>query len=99
MSKIPLRKDVIIGTILASILKCVLRYLLMAAYLYACAKFGLYDHGLVVKLVVTLTSFCVSRWVLREIGRMFWNGVDEPIFNDIGIIACIRDIKMAIDRW
>lgn len=98
--KLKLRHDVIIGTVICSILKCILRYLLMAVYLYACNEFGLYNYGLIIKIVVTLTSLCVSRWILREIGRaVYGSEVDEPPFQDIGIVACVRDILSVIDRW
>lgn len=99
LRKIPLRHDVIIGTVIMLIIKTILRYLLMAAYLIACDQFGLYDYGIISKIVVTLTSICVSRWIMREIGKMIGDKIDEPLFEDIGIVACIRGIKQTIDRW
>lgn len=99
MKKIPLRHDVIIGTVIMLIIKTILRYLLMAAYLIACDEYGLYDYGIISKIVVTLTSICTSRWIMREIGRMIGDKIDEPVFEDIGIVACIRGIKQMSDRW
>lgn len=97
--KIPLKHDVVIGSIAAVIIKTILRYLLMAGYIYACDRFGLYDHGLVVKIIVTITSIIVSRMIIREIGKIFWNEMDEPPFQSVGIVACIRDIRNMLDRW
>lgn len=97
--KFPLRHDMIIGTIVASILKCVFRYLLMAAYIYTCKEFGLYNYGLVAKIVVTIISVCMSRWTLREFGRIIGDELDEPPFQTVGIVACIREIRMITGRW
>jgi len=97
--KIPLRHDVVIGTVIMLIIKTILRYLLMAAYLIACDDFGLYDYGIISKIVVAFTSICVSRWIMREIGRMIGDKLDEPVFEDIGIVACIRGIRQMTDRW
>lgn len=99
LRKFPLRHDAIIGTVIMLIIKTILRYLLMAAYLIACDQFGLYDYGFISKVVVTLTSICLSRWIMREIGRMIGDKIDEPLFEDIGIIACVRGIKQMTDRW
>lgn len=99
MRKVPLRHDVIIGTIIMLIIKTILRYLLMAAYLIACDELGLYDYGIVSDVVVAFTSICVSRWIMREIGRMIGDKIDEPVFEDIGIVACVRGIKQMTDRW
>lgn len=95
-----LRHDIVIGTIIMSIIKCILRYLLMAAYLYACSEFGLYNYGLIAKIVVTLTAICLSRWIMREIGIMLaGRNMDDPMFEDIGIVACVRSIRDVIGRW
>lgn len=98
-TKIPLRHDVIIGTVIMLIIKTILRYLLMAAYLIACNEIGLYDYGIISKVVVAFTSICVSRWIMREIGRMIGDKLDEPVFEDIGIVACIRGIRQMTNRW
>ena len=98
--KIPIKHDVIIGTVAGLIIKCLLRYLLMAGYLYACNEFGLYNYGWVSKIVVTLTSICLSRWIIREIGRIFWGEkLDDPVFEEVGIVSCIRGIKQISSRW
>lgn len=99
MRKIPLRHDFVIGMVVMMVIKTILRYLLMAAYLIACDQFGLYDYGFISKVVVTLTSICASRWIMREIGRMIGDKLDEPLFEDIGIVACVRGIKQMTDRW
>lgn len=97
---IPLKHDVIVGTISAQIIKCILRYLLMGSYLYACNEFGLYNYGWISKIVVALTSICLSRWIVREIGRIIWgNDLDEPLFEEIGLIACIRGVMRMKKRW
>ena len=93
IKEIPLKHDVIVGTISAQIIKCILRYLLMAAYLYTCGKFGLYNYGFISKIIVALTSICLSRWIVREIGRIIYgNELDDPPFEEIGLIACIRSV-------
>jgi hypothetical protein len=100
MSKIPLRHDWIIGSIAMWIIKTVLRYALMAAYLMACNEFGLYNYGWISKIVIWLTSICLSRWVMREIGIILGGQkMDDPLFEEIGLIACIRNIGQLLGRW
>lgn len=95
-----LRHDAIIEIVIMSIIKCILRYLLMTAYIYTCDRFGLYNYGLIAKIVVTLTSICVSRFVMREIGRMIaGTKMDDPMFQGVGIVACIREILTVTGRW
>lgn len=98
--KVPIRHDLIISTVAGLVIKCILRYLLMAAYLYACNEFGLYNYGIVSKIVVALTSICLSRWIIREIGRIFWGDkLDDPAFEEVGIVSCIRGIERISNRW
>lgn len=100
ISKLPLRHSYIIEGVISIILKTILRYLFMSAYVVACNELALYARtGFVTKAVVTVSAICASRWVLREIGRMISNGMDEPWFEDVGIVACIRGIKNLISRW
>ena len=100
LTKLPLKHNIIIETIIVSIVKCILRYILMAAYILACKELGFYDYGLIAKIVVTLTSICLSRWIMREIGKMICgDNIDEPLFEDVGIIQCIRSIYNLLRRW
>jgi len=99
MKKLPLRHDLIIFAVAGSITRCALRYLLMTGYLLACRELGLYDYGWIVKVVVTITSICLSRLIFREFGKIIYSDMDEPIFNDVGIIAMVRECKQMIDRW
>ena len=99
IKQLPLRHDVVVGTVIASIIKTILRYLLMGAYLYACTELGLYDYGIIVKIVVTLTSICASRWILREVGRIVYSDMDEEPFQDVGIVACVRNCYGMFKRW
>lgn len=99
VEKLPLRKDIVINTIIAMIVRCILRYLLMAAYILACNEFGLYNYGFIAKIVVTLTSICVSRWIMREIGVIIYgDGMDDEVFETVGIVHCIRGISRMIKR-
>lgn len=100
LTKLPLRHSIVVETIIALIVKCILRYLLMAGYIITCDKFGLYNHGIVANIVVTLTSIYLSRKVLREIGRMICGTeMDDPLFEDIGIIHTVRGIVGLLRRW
>ena len=99
-ARLPLRHDVIITLIASLVIRAILRYAIMALYLIACEQLGLYNHGLIAKIVVTLTSICLSRWILREIGRaIYGDGIDEPMFETVGIVSCVRNIKRLIERW
>lgn len=99
IEKLPLRRDIVINTIIAMVVKCILRYLLMAAYIMACNEFGLYNYGFIAKIVVTLTSICVSRWIMREIGVIIYgDSMDDEAFETVGIIHCIRGISRMIKR-
>ena len=79
-----LRHKIIILTIVRAILKCIIRYLLMAAYIWTCNRFGLFNYGLTVKIVVTATSIYISQLIMREFV--------ERCSTDIGIIACVKEI-------
>lgn len=97
--KLTLSHNVIATEIAILVIKTILRYLLMTGYLLSCKELGLYDYSFVTKAMVTLSGICMSRWVLREIGRMFACKMDEPLFEDVGIVHCIRGIVEMKNRW
>lgn len=98
--ELKLRHSVVIEIIAAAIVRCILRYLLMAAYIWTCNEFGLFNHGLIAKVVIWMTSICVSRMVMQEIGRiMFGDGTDDELFETVGIVECVRSIIRAVERW
>ena len=94
------KHSVVLEVIVSSIVRCILRYLLMAAYLWTCNEFGLFNHSFMAKVVIWLTSICVSRMIMREIGIIiFGDKTDDELFNTVGIVECIRSIMYAIGRW
>lgn len=99
LTKLPLKHSIVIETVIVLIVKTIFRYLLMTMYILACKEFGLYNYGIIAKIVVTLTSICLSRWVLREIGRMICSEMDDPLFEDVGIVHCVRGIISVTKRW
>ena len=98
--KLKWKHSVILEVIVSAVVKCVLRYLLMGAYIWTCDKFGLFNHGLIAKAVVWLTSICVSRMIMREIGVIiFGDKTDDELFRTVGIVECVRSIVYAIGMW
>lgn len=93
-----LRRDIIIGTAVVSIIKCLIRYGLMALYIIACDKLGLFAYDLAVKVVVCLTSWALSRWILCGICYAIWHE-DGLGFRDVGLVASAKEIIRVIRQY
>lgn len=98
--RVPIKHSILIKIIARSVIKCILRYLLMAAYIWTCNEFGLLSHSFIAKVVIWLTSIYVSRLVMSEIGVIIYGrNVDDEKFCTVGIVECVRNILYAIGRW
>lgn len=93
-----LRRDIIIGTAVVSVMKCLIRYGLMALYIIACDRLGLFAYDLAVKVVVCLTSLALSRWILCGICYAIWHE-DGLGFRDVGLLATAREIIRVVRQY
>ena len=93
-----LRRDIIIGTIVVSVMKCIIRYGLMTLYIIACDKLGLFAYDFIVKAVVCLTSWALSCWILTSVSHAIWhdNGLD---WRDVGFIATVKEVIRVVRRY
>ena len=99
IKKISLNHEIIIYTIFGLIVRCILRYVFMAAYIYTAKYYGFYDYGIVPNIVITITSICVCRIILRELGKIIGDRLGEEPLETVGFIHCVRGIKNTLSRW
>lgn len=90
-----IRRDIIIGTAVMAVLKCTIRYGVMALYIIACDRLGLFAYDLTVKVVACMTSWALSRWILCSVCHAIWHE-DGLEWRDVGLIPAVKEVTRVV---
>ena len=71
----PMAKSYLVVMLICSILRFILKHLLIASIIFALEKIGLYNHGFVIDTAITLVAIYLSRRIFKDLARAL---NDEP---------------------
>lgn len=88
-------KSYLVSILICSILRFILKHLLIASIVFALEKIGLYNHGFIIDAAITMVAVYLSRRIFKDIAKAL---SDEPGY-ETSMSELVHTIDYVTSQW